>query len=57
MVDGTDRSLWLGAMGGWAGWFLSHLVEINHFLQFVLLVTSIAATWAAFSYHRSRTKK
>lgn len=51
-MDGHDKSLWAGSFAGWMGWAFSHLREVND-----LLLTSIAATVAAFIYHRSRTKR
>lgn len=56
-MDGHDKSLWAGSFAGWMGWAFSHLRDVNDLLQTVLLLTSIAATVAAFIYHRSRTKR
>ena len=46
-----------GAIIGWAGWFLSHLDQINGVLQFVLLLSSIVATVFAARYHLRKTPK
>lgn len=42
---------------GWLGWLISHIEQVNGLLQFVLLVTSIAATLVAMRYHWRRTPK
>lgn len=52
-----EKVLPVGAAVGWFGWFTAHLAQINDILQFFLLLSSLAATWAAFVYHRSRTRK
>ena len=46
-----------GALTGFAAWFLSHLAQINGFLQFCLLLASIVATVLAARYHWRNTKK
>ena len=47
----------VGAVAAWTGWFLSHLVEINGVLQFILLLVSIAAGIVAIRYHLAKTPK
>lgn len=46
-----------GAVTGFLGWFLSHLAQINGFLQFLLLLASIAAAIAATRYHLKNTRR
>lgn len=45
------------ALTAWAGWFLSHLADINGVLQFILLLVSIAAGIVAIRYHLAKTPK
>lgn len=45
------------AVAAGAGWFLSHLAEINGVLQFILLLVSIAAGIVAIRYHLAKTPK
>lgn len=42
---------------GWGAWVASHLAQVNEVLQFVLLITSIAATILAMRYHWRNTPK
>lgn len=37
--------------GGWLGWVVSHITEVNSVLQAILLITSIVATLIAARYH------
>lgn len=43
-----------GAVVGWIGWLISHLAEINTFLQTGVLLLSIAATLIALRANLKR---
>lgn len=46
------------AVGGtWVTWFVSHIADINVFLQFIALVAAITASCLASRYYVRNTKR
>lgn len=46
-----------GVVMGWVGFILSHLDDVNKFLQFIALICAIAASVAAYRFHTRNTPK